>query len=293
MDEKKYFGLKDQVRKIKLYALSLVNDLYQGGYRSSIKGQGLEFSETRPYLLSDEVRFIDWNVTARLGEPFVKTFKEEKEFKFNLIVDNSLSLYSGSSNISKKEITDFLVVVFAYIAQFNNDSLGVTFFDKNIQFIPSKKGNKHVNHIIQATISRELGKGSDLSKALRGYLESSRRRTLVIIISDFRMDGYYKDLAILSKYHDLLAIRLKDDLDEELPNMGFAKLKDPETQEEIGIWGIDKISQKRYHDLVALQRIKWRKECIKRNIPFLEVDTKEDYLFQVKRFLKNQGKRKR
>lgn len=282
--------LKNQVRRLKLYALSLVNDLYSGGYRSVAKGQGLEFQETRPYLISDEVRFIDWNVTARLGETYVKTFSEEKELRLQILVDNSLSLYTGSSETSKKDLADFLVVVFSYIAQMNNDPVGVLFFDSQMVSLPAKKSLRHVNQIIQRTISRNLGKGSDLAKALRTTLEESKRRSMVVIISDFKTADYFKDLAILSKYHDIIAIRLEDDSDEEFPSVGFISLEDPETGEIIQVSGKNQKFRENYKDNFILQKIRWKRECLKRKIPILEINTKDDYFRKVKFFLKNRRK---
>lgn len=284
--------LKNQVRRLKLYALSLINDLYSGGYRSVAKGQGLEFQETRPYLISDEVRFIDWNVTARLGETYVKTFSEEKELRLQLLVDNSLSLYSGSSDVSKKDLADFLVVVFSYIAQMNNDPVGVLFFDSQMLSLPARKNLKHVNQIIQRTLSRKLGKGSDLAKALRTTLEESKRRSMVVIISDFKTADYFKDLAILSKYHDIIAIRLEDDSDEEFPDVGFVSLEDPETGEVIQVSGKNQKFKENYRDNFILQRIRWKRECLKRKISILEINTKDDYFRKVKFFLKNKRKKK-
>lgn len=223
--------LLKQVRKIEIKTRGIVNDLFSGEYHSVFKGRGMDFNEVREYQIGDEVRSIDWNVTARLGHPYVKVFEEERELTVMLIVDMSASLMFGTNQKTKQQIAAEIAAILSFSALKNNDKVGVILFtDKIEKFIPPKKGRSHVLRIIRELLSFEAeSKGTDIKAALEYFHHIRMKKSIVFVISDFFDSDYKKILGILSKKHDLISIVLNDNREKILPDCGFIKFIDNET----------------------------------------------------------------
>lgn len=279
-------ALAKKIKGLQIVSAKLVESLFAGNYRSVFKGPGLEFAEVREYVSGDDVRFIDWNVTSRMGSPYTKTFREEREMILQLIVDMSPSLTASSGEVSKRETATTLLALMAFAAVANNDRVGTALFSDRIEhWVPPMKGKKHVLRMIDDVLTfKPAGEGSDLALALRTTQEAMKRRGICVILSDFRTTGYWRELSILSRKHDVIAIRLTDPLDREYPKTGLIELQDPETRETILGTGHSKKFRQEYHDFWELERLTWRRECRRRGVATLEVSTAEDPVTKLMRF---------
>ncbi len=226
--------LLKKVRQVEIKTRGLVNHVFSGEYHSVFKGRGMEFSEVREYQFGDDIRTIDWNVSARFNHPFVKIFEEERELTVMLLVDFSRSGSFGSGSQLKNEIAAEICAVLSFSAIKNNDKVGLILFTDTIEkFVPPKKGRAHILRIIRELISFEpKGTGTDIKAALEYFNHVNKKRTIAFLISDFIDDGYDKILRIISKKHDVIAIELSDPREEELPNIGLVKMRDAETNHE-------------------------------------------------------------
>lgn len=225
------------IRKIQIRTSHLVSDLFAGQYHSAFKGHGMEFAEVRPYLPGDDVRSIDWNVTARTGTPHVKRFTEERELSVMLLVDASASTRYGSVKQFKQELAAELAALFAFSAITNNDKVGLIIFTDRVELaLPPRKGNRHVLRVVREILNYEpAGHGTDVEMAL-DYLERvTHRRCVTFLISDFLADGLERSLTVANKRHDLIAVVLEDPRDSELPEMGMVAVEDPESGEIVVI----------------------------------------------------------
>ena len=225
--------LLKKVRKIEIKSRGLSNQIFSGEYHSAFKGRGMAFSEVREYQVGDEIRSIDWNVTARFNEPFVKVFEEEREMTVMLLVDVSGSKNFGSKKQLKQDLITELCAVLAFSAIQNNDKVGVVFFSDQIEkFIPPKKGKSHILMIIRELIDfKPKHKGTDIKEALRYFTSAIKRRCTAFLISDFLSDGFSDELKIANKKHDIVALQIYDEREIELPNVGLIELLDAETNE--------------------------------------------------------------
>ena len=223
-----------QVRQIEIKTKGLVNQVFSGEYHSVFKGRGMEFSEVREYQFGDDIRNIDWNVTARFGHPFIKVFEEERELTVMLMVDMSGSLMFGSVEKTKQQVAAELSAILAFSALKNNDKVGLILFtDKIEKFVPPRKGNSHVLRIIREVLSFEPeGKTTNLKGALEYMNGVIKKRSILFLISDFMDSGYENILRILGKRHDLIGVVLNDEREKEIPKMGLVKFTDAETGEE-------------------------------------------------------------
>lgn len=223
-----------QVRQIEIRTKGLVNQVFSGEYHSVFKGRGMEFSEVREYQFGDDIRNIDWNVTARFGHPFVKIFEEERELTVILLVDLSGSQMFGSLSKTKQRVAAELSAILAFSALKNNDKVGLILFtDKVEKFVPPRKGNSHVLRIVRDVLSFEPeGKKTSLRSALEFMNSAIKKRSIVFLLSDFMDDGYEKILRVVGKKHDLIGIVLDDRRESEMPEIGLIKLTDAETNEE-------------------------------------------------------------
>lgn len=223
--------LLKKVRRIEIKTRRLSNHIFSGEYHSSFKGRGMAFSEVRRYEVGDDIRAIDWNVSAKLHEPYIKVFEEERELTLMLLVDVSGSENFGSRNQLKREMITEICATLAFSAIQNNDKVGVLFFsDKVEKFIPPAKGKSHTLRIIRELIEfKPQSTKTNISEALRFFSAFQKRRAIVFVLSDF-MDNRYRDsLKIASRKHDLTGIRIYDPREEELPKLGLLPLKDPES----------------------------------------------------------------
>lgn len=227
--------LLKKVRKIEIKTRRLSNNVFGGEYHSTFKGRGMTFSEVREYQFGDDVRSIDWNVTARYNEPFVKVFEEERELTMMLLVDVSGSELFGSGEQIKKEIITEIAATLAFSATQNNDKIGLLLFTDQMElFIPPKKGRSHVLRIIRELIEfQPKGKGTDVAAALKYVTSVIKKKAIIFVLSDFITDGYQHTLKIVSGKHDVTGIRVYDKREENIPNVGLVQMMDRESGELI------------------------------------------------------------
>ena len=224
-----------KVRKIEIKTRRLSDHIFSGEYHTSFKGRGMTFSEVRQYQYGDDVRAIDWNVTARYNEPYVKVFEEERELTMMLLVDISGSESFGTKNQQKRDMVTEIAATLAFSATQNNDKIGLLLFSDQIElFIPPKKGKSHVLRIIRELIEFESkSKKTDLSQALKYLSSVLKKKAIVFLISDFMVKDYEHTLKIASKRHDVTGIRVFDQREESIPNIGVVNMLDAETGETL------------------------------------------------------------
>ncbi len=285
--------LLKQVRQIEIRTKGLVNHLFSGEYHSVFKGRGMEFSEVREYQYGDDVRNIDWNVTARFGHPFIKVFEEERELTVMLMVDISGSLMFGSVSKTKQRVAAELSAILAFSALKNNDKVGLILFtDKIEKFVPPRKGNIHVLRIIREVLSFEPeGNATDIKAALEFMNNAIKKRSIIFLLSDFLDEDYEKILRVVGKKNDLIGVVLDDRRENEIPPIGLIKFTDAETGEERWI----DTSNKRVRRVMKEAR---REAIAKRNTMFLtskldriHVQTGVDYIKPLVQFFRMREKR--
>lgn len=226
--------LLKKVRKIEIKTRRLSDHIFSGEYHTSFKGRGMTFSEVRQYQFGDDVRAIDWNVTARYNEPYIKVFEEERELTMMLVVDISGSESFGTQNQLKSDIVTELAATLAFSATKNNDKIGLILFSDQVElYIPPKKGKSHVLRIIRELIEfKPKSRKTNFTEALKFLSSVQKKKAIVFVISDFMMpDNYEQTLKIVGKKHDVTGIRVYDMREEKLPNLGFIQVMDAETQE--------------------------------------------------------------
>ncbi len=245
-----------QVRRIEIKTTRLVNDLFGGEYRSVFKGQGIEFADVREYVAGDDIRTIDWNVTARSQHPFVKKFVEERELTVAFIVDMSGSQFFGTSGKFKSEIAAEITALLAFAAVRNKDKVGLLIASDQVEkYIPVKKGRTHVLRVIREILYfKPKHRGTNLEVALEYINRVLTRRAVLFMISDFMSQGHEKALRLLSKRHDLIAIQLIDNRERLLPRAGLVEMEDPETGERLLVDTSDRNFGSRY------EAYAWKKE---------------------------------
>lgn len=252
--------LLKKVRKIEIKTKGLSNHIFAGEYHSAFKGRGMSFSEVREYQYGDDIRNIDWNVTARFDHPYIKIFEEERELTVMLLIDLSDSKEFGSLKLLKRELITELSAVLSFSAIQNNDKIGVIFFsDKIEKYIPPKKGKKHILRIIRELIDlRPESKGTNIAEALRYLTNVQKKKTIAFIISDFIDSGFSDALRIANHKHDVIALRVYDRRESELPDVGLVKMRDAETDQLMWIDTSNSAIRKQYRDswLKADQELK-------------------------------------
>lgn len=220
-----------KVRALEIKSKKLTSDLFTGEYHSAFKGKGMSFKEVREYAAGDDIRFIDWNVSARLGHPYSKVFEEERELTVMLLVDISNSSLFGTRHATKREIITEIGAVLSFSAVNNADKVGVIFYSDIIEgYVPPRKGKQHALYIVRELLTREpAGKGTAFSKALRYFNNVTRQKSIAFVLSDFLDSGYEDALRIAGKKHDLVGIKLYDKMDQQLPAAGLLQVRDAET----------------------------------------------------------------
>mgnify|MGYP006289460221 CR=1 FL=1 len=283
--------LQKKVKRLQLLSSKLVEGLLAGNYRSVFKGPGIEFDEAREYVEGDDARLIDWNVSSRLGSPFTKTFREERELTLFMIADVSASLGTGSTESSRRETEAMIFAMLTFAAVQNNDRVGALFFSDEVEhWVAPVKGKKHTLRLIQDMLSFEPeGRGSDLAKAIRTVGESMKKRGVVVILSDFKTSGYLRDLSILSRRHDVIAIKVTDPLDQEFPSSGLVHLEDPETGRSTLAAGWSPKFRRSYREFWEHERARWFRECVERGVSPLEVFTDEDPASRIIQFFRRRA----
>lgn len=273
--------LLKKVRKIEIKTKGLSTQIFSGEYHSAFKGRGMAFSEVREYTPGDDIRTIDWNVTARMGSTYVKVFEEEREMSVMLLVDVSASGKFGTQKQFKQDLITELCAVIAFSASQNNDKIGVIFFsDKIEKFIPPKKGKSHILRIIRELINIEPQQtGTNIELALRYLTNVIKKKSISFLISDFQDQHYYADaLKIANRKHDLVALRIHDQHETKLPDVGLIKLKDNETGKLMWVDTGDKAFRKQ----LEINHLKFEAQLKdifnKSGVDFATIHTHEGYV---------------
>lgn len=277
-----------KVRKIEIKTRGLSKNIFAGEYHSAFKGRGMTFAEVREYQYGDDIRSIDWNVTARFGHPYIKIFEEERELTVVLLIDVSGSREFGTVTQLKKDIITEVAATLAFSTIQNNDKIGVIFFsDKIEKFIPPKKGKKHVLHIIRELIdfTPESNK-TNIAGALQYFTNAIKKSSTAFIISDFIDKNFEKDLMIANRKHDIAALQIYDIRETELPDVGLVKLKDAETGERIWVDTSDKRLRTTYKHAWGENQLALQKTFTKSGVDSVSMSTSEDYVRALMRLFK-------
>ncbi len=282
-----------KVRRLELISNKVVESLLAGNYRSVFKGPGIEFDETREYVEGDDVRLIDWNVSSRLDGVFTKTFREERELTLFMIVDVSPSVYDLTLDSARREIQSLLFSILTFAGVRNNDRIGGLFFSDQVEaWVPPRKGRRHALRLIQDLLSfKPVGTGSNLEQALRGANEGLPRRGICVIISDFKTAGFYRELALLARRHDVIAIRVNDPVEDAFPSVGLIQLEDPETGKTILAHGRGRAFRRQFKDFWEVDRRAWARECGRLGVAVLEIGVDEDPGVELVRFFRRRRKK--
>ena len=282
-----------KVKRIEIMTKGMVNDVFSGEYHSVFKGRGMEFSEVREYQIGDDIRTIDWNVTARMGHPYVKVFEEERELTVMLLVDVSSSGNFGTYERMKGEIAIEICALLAFSAIKNNDKVGLIIFtDKIEKFIPPKKGKSHVLRVLRELLYHEpQGTQTDIAEALEYLNRITKRRSVVFLVSDFINAGYEKALQIANRRHDMVAITVTDPREVELPDVGFIELEDAETGEVV-LLDTSYSEVRSVYAKQSSQDILTRNKLFKSiNVDHIDIQTDKDYIEPLIRFFRMRAKR--
>jgi uncharacterized protein (DUF58 family) len=282
-----------QVRRVEIATRGLVNDVFSGEYHSVFKGRGMNFAEVREYQHGDDIRAIDWNVTARTGAPFIKVFDEERELTVMLVVDVSASGDFGSHARMKGEVAVEICAVLAFSATTNNDKVGLIIFSDRIEkFVPPRKGRRHVLRVLRELLYfKPEGRGTDIAGALEYLVRVVRRRAVVFVVSDFLGDGYEKALAVAGRRHDTIAIRMSDPREHQLPAVGYLELEDAETGEQVTVDVSDPAFRAAFERDVAETRAFRERQFRKTWVDVIEITTDHPYADRLMRFFRQRAKR--
>jgi len=268
-----------KVRRIEIISRKSSKELFAGEYHSAFKGMGMEFSEVREYTPGDDIRFIDWNVSSRLGKLFVKQFVEERELTVILAIDLSASLDFFSNTKSKKEIAAEISAIIAFTANLNSDKVGLLLFTDRVEcFIPPKKGKTHILRIIREILQFEPeGKGTSIETGLVYLNKVLKKRSILFLVSDFMDKGFSQSLSIAARKHDLITIKINDPREKILPDSGMFILKDPETGEEFYADFSSVATQKTFREILSRKDTQLTDMFKKSNIDYLSIDSESEY----------------
>ena len=297
-EEEERSGLREilsKVRRIEIRTRNLVNTVFAGEYHAVFKGRGMEFAEVREYQLGDDIRTIDWNVTARMGHPFVKVFDEERELTVMLIVDASSSGDFGTVDQMKGEIAVEICAMLAFSAIKNNDRVGLIIFTDDIElFVPPKKGRRHVLRIIRELLYfQPRGMGTDITAAIEYLNRTTTRRSVVFLVSDFISPEYSIPLKIANQKHDVVAIAVVDPREIGLPDVGLIELEDAETGEEILIDTSDPKVHRRFSELTSAEQNARDRLFQSAGVDYIEITTDRPYTDPLMRFFRQRARRSR
>ena len=282
-----------KVRHIEIRTKGLVNDLFGGEYHSIFKGRGMTFSEVREYVAGDDIRMIDWNVTARNDAPFVKIFEEERELTVYLLVDVSQSGNFGTINQFKSELAAELAAVLGFSAIKNQDKVGLILFSDEVEkYISPKKNKSHVLRVIREVLfNKPASSGTSIQAGIDFLMNVAKRKSVVFLISDFIDQGYWKSLKLANNKHDMIGIRISDPAELLVPDIGLIKVQDPETNEKI--W-VDVSSNKDRENLSRSVNEKWdifERECSRNQFDVINISTGKDYVNPLMNFFRKREKR--
>ncbi|ULQ55016.1 DUF58 domain-containing protein [Flavihumibacter rivuli] len=275
-----------KVKELEIKSKKLTRHLFTGEYHSAFKGKGMSFKEVREYHAGDDIRFIDWNVSARFNHPFSKLFEEERELTMMLLVDISASSLFGTVHARKKDLVTEIGAVLGFSAISNNDKVGAILFSEGIEeYIPPKKGRDHGLFIVRELLTKEgKKKGTNLSNALRYLNNTTRQKSIVFVLSDFLDPGFPDALRVAGKKHDVIGIKVYDPMDMQLPDAGLLQVEDAETGKQMVIDSSDYIVRKEYQD-AFFNHTEWCKQVfLKAGCDLLHISTKEDYVKVLQKF---------
>lgn len=275
-----------KVRELEIRSKKLATHLFTGEYHSAFKGRGMSFKEVREYAAGDDIRFIDWNVSARFGHPYSKLFEEERELTMMLLVDISASSLFGTVQQRKKDLVTEICAVLAFSAVNNHDKVGVIFFSDRVEFyIPPRKGRDHVLYIVRELLTMEpKGKGTDLNAAVRFFNNSVKQRSIAFILSDFMTEKYDDALRVAGNKHDVIGVKVYDRMDMQLPGIGLVQVEDAETGTRQWIDTSDASVQYHYASQFNRNEETCRSSFRKAGAALLYVRTDEDYVRVLQKF---------
>jgi uncharacterized protein (DUF58 family) len=284
-----------QVRRIEIATRGLVNEVFSGEYHSVFKGRGMNFAEVREYQYGDDIRSIDWNVTARTGSPFVKVFEEERELTVMLVVDVSASGDFGTRERLKGEVAVEICALLAFSAIKNNDKVGLIIFSDRIEkFVPPRKGRRHVLRVLRELLyHRPEGRGTDITAALEYLTHVQRKKAVAFLVSDFRDDGFDRALAIAGRRHDLIAVRVGDERERELPPLGLLELEDPETGERVIVNTSNLEFRTAFGDHVERKRVELDRTFRRSKVDVIDIETGRPYVKPLMLFFQDRARRRR
>ena len=282
-----------KIRRIEIRTKKLVNDLFSGEYHSTFKGQGMEFEEVRQYEPGDDIRLIDWNVTARTGYPHIKKFREERELSVVLLVDASSSGHFGTRNRYKNETSAELAALLAFSAIKNNDTVGLIIFTDTIEkFVPPQKGRAHVLRLIREILYfRPTGTGTDIGGALEYFSRVIKRKSVVFLISDFLSEGFYKPLQIANNKHDVIAVKITDPRETSFDNVGLIELEDAETGEVLMVDTGSKAFRREFAARAEEDTLNLKKGFQLINLDFINIRTDRSYIVPLINFFRARERR--
>jgi len=281
--------LLKKVRKIEIKTKRLSDHIFGGEYQSTFKGRGMAFSEVRQYQYGDDVRAIDWNVTARNNDTFIKVFEEERELTMMLIIDISGSNFFGSKSIFKNEYVTELAATLAFSATKNNDKVGLILFSDNVElYIPPKKGKSHVLRIIRELLEfNSKSKKTDINVPLKFVSNILKNRSIAFIISDFISKDYSNSLKIFSSKHDVTGIRIYDQTEEIIPNLGVIDINDNETGQRLTVNTGSKMVRKKYAEYYNSKRMEFTENFKMSGSGIIECNTQDDYQKKLLKYFKS------
>ncbi|WP_288071347.1 DUF58 domain-containing protein [Hydrotalea sp.] len=278
--------LLKKVRELEIKSKRLTNHLFTGEYHSAFKGRGMVFKEVKEYHAGDDIRFIDWNVSARMNDTFTKVFEEERELEVFILVDASASNLMGTRQQTKKELITEIAAVLAFSALNNNDKAGLLFFTDRVEkYIPSKKGRQHALYMVRELVSLQPGHPqTNIVKALQYLNNITRHKSIVFLLSDFADEGYEEALRIAAKKHDVIGIQVYDLLDVQMPNMGLVVVEDPETGEQLWLDTSNKKIRQQYAAQFAKIQQDAKKVFRTAGADLMQIATGQDYVKTLQQF---------
>ena len=282
-------ALLKKVRELEIKSKKITTNLFTGEYHSAFKGKGMSFREVREYAAGDDVRFIDWNVSARFSAPFTKLFEEERELTVMLLIDTSTSNLFGTVGNRKKELITEMAAVLAFSAINNNDKVGVIFFSNQIEkIIAPKKGRPHGLYIVRELLTVEPhAKGTNLDEAIKYFNNITRQKSIAFLLSDFLDEGYDNDLKIIGKKHDVIGLKVYDKMDMTLPDVGILQVQDAETEQLTWIDTSDAVVRHNYQQHFLTQSDVCKKYFRKAGADLLHIRTDDDYVKILQQFFHN------
>ncbi len=282
-----------RIRRLEITTRKVVSSVLSGQYHSVFKGRGMAFSEVRQYQPGDEVRTIDWNVTARMQDAYVKVFTEERELTVMLLVDVSASGSWGSQTRTKAEIAAEIAAQIAFSAISNNDRVGLILFSDRVEkVVPPRKGRSHVLRLVSDILAfKPSGRGTSLEAGLTWLTHVAKRKTVAFLVSDFFAEGYEKALRIVAQKHDLVPVVVSDPLEEKFPPLGIVDFEDPETNERFTVDTTDPRVRGRFARFMASKRDERNKLFQKLQLDAVELKAGEDYAVALQRFFRRRSRR--